>query len=251
MAFEPLVTVPVYQQVADQIAEAILAGDFPPGDSLPNERELSRQFAVSRTTIREGLRALQARGLVASSHSRTRPLRIPELGEVASGPLKEGLAYLIRLRRVELEDLVELRSALEMAALESAARSADRAQLDQAHQALVQMHDSDVSVQQFHEANVQFHLALVAASRNQAIRLVMLALRDSIAQHLLQALRLLDEPRDTIRRLVDEHTAILKALEGGEGKKAGRLVRQHIVGFYEGYVSPSSSGRRTQATTVR
>lgn len=236
MAFKPVVTNPVYQQVADEIAEAILAGDLPPGESLPNERELSRQFGVSRTTLREALRALQARGLVVSSGSRTRPLRAAELAEAASGPMREALAHLLRLRRVRLQDLIDLRCALETAALEQAAGEPEPREMDQARGALETMRKIDVTVDEFDEADVRFHLSLVAASGNQAMHLVMLAVRDSMAEHLLTALRLLPEPGDTFRSLADQHAAILKAVESGDPARARRLVLEHIVGFYKKFV---------------
>ncbi|HST38442.1 MAG TPA: winged helix-turn-helix domain-containing protein, partial [Conexibacter sp.] len=63
MAFSEVVRNPAYEQVAHQLREAILDGGFAPGDELPAERELCAQFGVSRTTVREALRALQAQGL--------------------------------------------------------------------------------------------------------------------------------------------------------------------------------------------
>jgi GntR family transcriptional repressor for pyruvate dehydrogenase complex len=243
LAFKPVVANPVYQQVADQIAEAVVAGDLPPGEPLPNERDLSRQFGVSRATIREALRALQARGLVVSSGSRTRPLRAADLAEGASGPLREALANMVRLRRIGLEDLVDLRCALEAAALDRAARGPESGHLDEARRALEEMGREDVSVEEFDEADVRFHLELVAASGNQAMHLVMLAVRDSIAQHLLQALRQLPEPPETLRRLAGEHAAVLRAVEAGDAARARRLIRQHIEGFYETFVQQDLEGQ--------
>jgi GntR family transcriptional regulator, transcriptional repressor for pyruvate dehydrogenase complex len=236
VTFSPLATTPVYQQVADRVAEAILAGELPPGEPLPNERELSQQFGVSRSTIREALRALQARGLVVSSGSRTRPLRTVGLVEGATGPLREALVHLFRLRRVRLSDLVDVRCALEAAALERAAEDPDPLALRETRTALEDMQKNDISVEEFDEADVRFHLALVAASGNEAMHLVMLAVRDSIAHHLLEALRLVPEPPETFRILADQHATILKAVEAGDAAQSARLIRQHIVGFYRRFV---------------
>jgi GntR family transcriptional repressor for pyruvate dehydrogenase complex len=249
MAFKPVVANPAYQQVAERIADAVVAGELLPGEPLPNERDLSRQFRVSRATIREALRALQARGLVVSSGSRTRPLRAANLAEGASGPLREALANLVRLRRVRLNDLVDLRCSLEAAALERAARDPESTHLDQARRALEEMRRDDVSVEEFDQADVRFHLELVAASGNQAMHLVMLAVRDSIAQHLLEALRQLPEAPETLRRLAGQHAAILKAVEAGDAARARRLVRQHIEGFYERFVEQDLEEPETRVAT--
>jgi GntR family transcriptional regulator, transcriptional repressor for pyruvate dehydrogenase complex len=75
MAFASVVRQPVYVQVADQIREAILSGELAAGTVLPAERELCEQFGVSRTTVREALRALQAQSLVVPGGP-TEPLRV-------------------------------------------------------------------------------------------------------------------------------------------------------------------------------
>ena len=246
-AFKPIVAHPAYRQVADRIAEAILAGELPAGEPLPNERDLSRQFGVSRTTIREALRVLQARGLVVSSGSRTRPLLAVGVAEGASGPLREALIHLLRLRRVRLEDLVELRIAVETAAVERAAGGADPDHLREARAALERMRRPGVDVEDFDQQDVRFHLALVGASGNRAMHLVMLAVRDSIAHHLRQALGTLPRPVDALHRLAGEHQAILQAVEAGEGARARRLVRQHILGFYRRFVPPEADLRSESA----
>ena len=89
---------------------------------LPPERELSERFGVSRTTVREALRALQAQGLVVAGGP-TVPLRVTHPEALSTGALSEGLGHLLRLGRVPLLDLVELRCALEGEALRRAART--------------------------------------------------------------------------------------------------------------------------------
>jgi DNA-binding FadR family transcriptional regulator len=248
MAFTPVVREPVYQQVADQIAEAILAGELEAGQPLPTERDLSEQFGVSRATVREALRALQAQGLAVSSGSRTRPLLVtPAAG--ATGPLREALTNLVRLQHVELADLIDVRCALESAALERAAQAADGDALDDARAALAEMRRPDISVEDFDEADVRFHLALMAASGNRAMHLVMLALRDAMTRHLHATLVMLPRPREALGELADQHAGILDAVEAGDGARARTLVQRHIVEFYRRFVvrdvpAPATRGRK-------
>jgi DNA-binding FadR family transcriptional regulator len=252
MSFKPVVRGTVYQQVADQIAEAILGGELAAGKPLPTERELAAQFDVSRTSIREALRALQARGLVVSSGSRTRPLRAT-MAAGASGPLREILVNLVRLQQVRLADLIDVRCALEAAALERAAERLEPGPLEAARTALDEMRRADVSVEEFHDADVRFHLALIEASGNQALHLLMLALRDAMAKHLHEALAALPDVGATYRRLDRQHAAILRAVEAGDGAGAGALARKHIMGFYERFVTEpesSTAGRASAAGSV-
>src|SRR5512137_965737 len=66
MPFQPIKPKKVSSQIADQIRESILAGDFSPGDKLPPERELAEMFSVSRPSVREALNILSSSGLVMS-----------------------------------------------------------------------------------------------------------------------------------------------------------------------------------------
>src|SRR5947209_2298626 len=119
----------IHQQVADRIRQAILRGDLTPGESLPTERELSASFGVSRTSVREALRALEGQGLVSLGAGARWPAVV---ANDISGPFRETLVHLVRLERVGLADLVELRSAVESAAVTRAARNLKAEPLDQA-----------------------------------------------------------------------------------------------------------------------
>jgi DNA-binding FadR family transcriptional regulator len=121
---------------------------------------------------------------------------------------------------------------LESAALRRAARSRDRARLQEAREALEDMRSAGEDIEAFDEADVRFHVALVRASGNEAMHLVMLALRDAVARHLLAALRTRPARRRVLRRLVDEHAGILDALDADDGDRAATLVEDHIMRFY-------------------
>jgi len=231
MAFEGVVRRPVYMQVAEQIREAILTGALAPGAVLPAERELGEQFGVSRTSVREALRALQAQGLVVAAGP-TAPLRVAAAEALSTGPVRDALDHLLRLGRVPLADLVELRCALEAAAVEGAARRRPRPDLTGAHAAIEAMHAAGHDVVAYEEADVRFHVALVSASGNEALHLVMLAVRQSVASHLLDALRALRDPGPTLDRLTREHEAILAAVAQRDDEGAGELMRDHVLGLY-------------------
>lgn len=183
---------------------------------------------MSRTSIREALRSLQAQGLVVGSGSTSRTTVADGTGDA----LRDAFGHLLLLQRVSLSDFIELRCVLEVAALERAARRPDQRQLDAARQELEQMRDLGIGVEAFDAADVRFHLALTAASGSAAIHLVMLAVRESIAGHLLEGLRAAPDQEATLRRLTREHAAILEATEAGDGVRAAVLVRKHIEAFY-------------------
>ncbi len=245
MSFRAVTRSPAYEQVAQQLRAAILDGELQPGDELPAERELCAQFGVSRTTVREALRALQAQGLAVASGP-TAPLRVPRPDALSTGPLRDSLVHLMKLGRVPLGDLVELRGALEAAAVGAAANVLGNAPLDDPHRlraaahvaearrALDEMRVGGSDPAAFEQADVRFHVALVAASGNEALQLVMLAVRDSVSAHLLDALTADPARQRTLNRLTRQHEAILAAVEAGDARDAEVLLRDHVIGFYRG-----------------
>jgi GntR family transcriptional repressor for pyruvate dehydrogenase complex len=227
--FRPVTRVPLSLLVSRQIRDAIVAGDLPVGSELPSEGRLGERFGVSRSTIREALRIVQALGLLSGGDtvSTARP-RVSVDHTVARA--SEAIENVLRLGRVPLGDLVELRLAIEGAALGRPA--VETARLGEARAALAVMQRPDVDVATFHDADVRFHLSLAGVSGNGAFPLVMSAVRDAIAGHLLDALQALDDPRPTLERLAGEHDAILAAVESGDCERATRLVRDHVWAFY-------------------
>lgn len=231
MAFQAVERHPVYQQVAAQLREAILSGALASGSELPSERELGERFGVGRTTVREALRALQAQGLVVSGAA-TAPLRVVQPEALSAGPARDALVHLLRLGQVPLSDLVELRCVLEGTAVAAVARRHSDDDLAALTRGIDAMRAARDDVRSFEQADVQFHLALAAASGNEAVHLVMLAVRDSIGSHLLDALQADAESAATIERLLAEHEQLLAAIQRRDADEARRLVEAHVAGFY-------------------
>ncbi len=227
--FQPVARSAIYFEVAEQIRHAILDGSLGSGAALPPERELARQFAVSRATIREALRHLQAQGLL-TARGRTSPLHAAS-PDAAAAHFRESLTRAVQLRDVRLADLLELRLAVESAALERAAAAPVESHLAEARAALGVMERPRVSWEEFFPADVAFHTALVAASGNQALVLVMLAAKDSIALLLDETMRERSFAR-VRERIVGEHRALLRAIERGNAAAAVRLLRAHVGEFY-------------------
>ncbi len=217
-----------YEQVAGQIRAAILDRSLSADARLPPERELALQFGVSRTTVREALRHLQAQGLL-SPRGRTSPM-LPADPDAALARFREALSNVVQLRNVSLHELLELRLALETAALVRAAQAPVAEHLAEARAALEVMENPRLAQAAFYEADVEFHAALVAASGNEALRLVMLAVKDSIRQHLDETMR--GRSFAKVRLQVhDEHRKLLLAVEKGNAKGVAALLQEHLE-FY-------------------
>jgi GntR family transcriptional regulator, transcriptional repressor for pyruvate dehydrogenase complex len=237
MAFKAIARDPVYVQVADQIRQAILERELAPGDALPPERELSETFGVSRASIREAFRALQAQGLIRVTGAPARAV----VNEEIRGPARDALINMLRLNRIDFGDVIDFRCLVEAATVRLAAGNGHEAALGPARTALEAMRDT-TEIEAFDEADVRFHVALADASRNGAMHLVVEALRGAMSPYLLEELRAESSAQPTLRRLTTEHAAILKAVEARQPDKAARLMEKHIRGAYRRFVLRATDG---------
>jgi DNA-binding FadR family transcriptional regulator len=151
--------------------------------------------------------------------------------DAAVARFREALTHVVRLRDVSLPDLIELRLAVETAAITRAAGDPVERHLDEARACLAIMSKRGVSWREFSPADVAFHAALVAASGNQALILVMQAVKDSIELHLNEAMAARSFPR--LRpRIVAEHEALFDAVRRGDAAISASLLRAHVTEFY-------------------
>src|SRR3989304_4981646 len=92
------------QEIVHQLRQAIYLGRLCPGDKLPPERELARQFESSRVTVREAIRSLELAGLVSVKRGSGGGAFI---ADVDLRPLKESFSTLLRLHKVTISHLTE------------------------------------------------------------------------------------------------------------------------------------------------
>lgn len=222
---------PVYDQVADALVESILSGELAPGSVMPPERELCERFGVGRPTVREALRTLQTKGLAVSTGP-TSPLRVAGPDTMSAEPLRDTLVHLLRLGRVSLDDLIGLRVALEGAGAEQAATREPQPDFTAARDQLAFMRAAGPDITAFETADIRFHLELVQASGNEALTIVMLAVRDAASKALLAQLAALADPQPTLAQLIAEHESILQAVIDRDGVDARRLSGEHLRRFY-------------------
>jgi DNA-binding FadR family transcriptional regulator len=222
---------PLSVLVSRQLREAIVSGKLASGTEMPSEKDLGRDLGVSRATVREALRILQAQGLLTGGG--TVSTQRPRVSAEETVPTAaQALENMLLLGQIPLSDLVEFRALIEGEVVTLAAERRDRGALAQAEEALAAMRAVPLGVEAFRAADVAFHRALAAASGNLAYPLVMGVLRGTIAQHLGDRLRTLADPRRAMTTLTREHEAIFAAVAAGQGSEARGLVTRHIQAFY-------------------
>lgn len=211
----------LYEQIVQQIEESILKGELSEGSQLPAERDLARQFGVSRTAVREAIKALQEKGLVDALPGRgtfvtngdTNPMR-RSLDRIIKSGETDGWAYLVEVREIlepEIAALAAVRAGhQDLAILQDAIFVMDH-----------ERQDSDA----FIEADLDFHLALAEAAGNP----IVLSLIDSIVGLLREQRLRIFQIGGGPERGQYHHRQILEAVKRHDPREAREAMRLHLL----------------------
>jgi len=216
--------------LANDLRERILRGEFPSGTALPPERELVTQTQMSRTTVREALRILEVQGLVVIKTGRSGGAFVQQPGGAS---VASSVSLLIRGQQLRLSDLLETRETIEPACAGLAAKyrtDDDIAALDAAN---AKLGDLDIPLEEFLKANVDWHLAVAAASHNELLTGFMTALSNAIYSSTENTAFVDDEVRKTTHRA---HKTITDAIRAGDPAVATRRMSKHVHGYAEAVV---------------
>ncbi|MHA7240376.1 FadR/GntR family transcriptional regulator [Arthrobacter sp. TMS1-12-1] len=218
-----------HQVVSAWLEEELAAGRLAIGSRLPGERAMADQLGISRASVREGTRVLEALGVVRAGVGSG-----PRSGTVITGNPALALDSALRLHvastHLPVRDVVETRLLLETWAVTHA--SPDSPALARAADLLDGMDRHDDGPGDFLERDALFHVALAEAAGNVLIGAMMGSLRGSIAAYTQRLTAGLPDWSTTSDRLRGEHRAILEAVLAGRGEAAADLIRHHIEGFY-------------------
>jgi GntR family transcriptional repressor for pyruvate dehydrogenase complex len=219
LALTPVRRRRLYEDVVQQLQSLIASGRLEPGDQLPSERALADQLAVSRTSVREALRILEARGMLEARPGQglfVRGRRTEEIVSILA-------AYLVRERESFLE-VLDVREALERKAAERAALLATHKDLDALKAAVVAMQEEVLEGKLALDSDTEFHRALGAASRNEVLSQML----DTVLGLMTQRRReVFNESYGGILML-HQHAGIYRAIKNRDARLAGELVSTHL-----------------------
>lgn len=213
-----------FEQAADQLRGLILSGALPPGQRLPSEEVLGRQFGISRATVREALRALAAQGLIRTARGATGGSFVARpTAEHISASLGSNISLLAQSRDLSLEEFLEAREVLELPAARLAAVRRQQSDLADLRAAIPGDPMALETRTQFLH-NRDFHSRLVEAAGNT---LLLIAAQPifTVLQTNLQRSHL-DEA--FLNGINHDHRSILEAIEAGDGTAAEEEMRRHL-----------------------
>lgn len=216
------------QQVADELRRLIINGELSEGDSLGHEPDLIERFGVSRPSLREALRILEAEGLITVVRGVQGGVRVHEPDQRQTA---RTAALVLQARNVSLADVFEARTILEPAAVRLAAgargRKASAARLRELIAAQVEAIDDPVA---FGQANAAFHSELVSLAGNQTLTIVAEMLTEVVARAVTEVSQADDDAASTAtrRRGVRSQERLAGLIEAGDADAAEAHWRTHM-----------------------
>ncbi len=221
--FVPVAVTRASSAIADQIRTAIVGGRLQQGERLPPERELATQFGVSRVTVRDALRALEATGLVE--------IRVGARGgafvRAPSGSLvAQAMSDMMLMSAAGPADVVEARLIVELGTVTLACARATDEDLDALRELDERARRELKAGSYTRELSWEFHALLAEAAHNHAITGLTQSFRSTLSMH---PVRVREPRKRSFAATVEEHGRILEAVERRDAQTARRELGAHLL----------------------
>ncbi|MDP2626907.1 MAG: FadR/GntR family transcriptional regulator [Candidatus Rokubacteria bacterium] len=217
---EPIKSARIYEEIVRQVKQLIAEGKLKSGDRLPPERDLAEKFVVSRTSVREALRALESRGLIEIRAGDGTFIR-----DISVETLIEPLALVILPHREAVGELFEARRLLEPAIATLAARRATPEEMAEMERILAAQGKEVAEGRTGVAQDAAFHAALASSAHNRAISRIVNALMDLLTQSREESLQTPGRPA----RSHQDHLRILEVIRRRDEMTAHRTVLDHLI----------------------
>ncbi|WP_238918523.1 FadR/GntR family transcriptional regulator [Clostridium sp. YIM B02555] len=214
----PVKNLKIYELVMEQIKDIVKKGELKTGDKLPSERDLCERLEVSRSSVREALKALQMLGLIESKHGEGNFIK-----ENFEDSLLEPLSIVFLLLGSKDEEVLELRRVIEPEIAALAAKNITDEQLIELKKIMNELNetiDAEISV----SLDKKFHYKIAKASGNNLISTIMFSISSLIEKYIEKS-----KVHTLNKELVKtQHEEIWKALEAKDFEAAATAVRKHL-----------------------
>lgn len=221
--FTPVESGRISVQVVQQIQNAIREGQLKPGDRLAPERSLAEQFGVSRVSVRDALRALEALDLIEIRVGAAGGSFVKAPGVQVVG---EGLANLVLLQTLSPDSVAEARLIIECSTVAAATVRATPEEVAELQKLIADARDALDRDAYEREQSVQFHVRIAEMARNDAVQLVSESFRGALS---MGAIRRRGRSQAWYAHTVDEHDAILQAIAAGDPAQAKQAMAAHLL----------------------
>lgn len=222
--FESVNTKKNYEQIVEQIQELILDGTFQKGDKLPPERELTTKLGVSRSSLREALKALEVLGLIESKQGEG-----SYISNNVNSTILKSISIAYKLNNGTIEDILELRHSLEIQAVRTAAIKATEDQIEEL-EAIVNKMENAADEEEQSQLDIEFHGKLIGMMNNVMFQIISESV-SNLMQPFIKSIREIYREHDDYLKtyyFVEQHRNVLDAIKERNPEKAVNLMMEHI-----------------------
>src|SRR5437763_5938776 len=234
MSIAPIKSTRIYQEIVRQVKAMIAEGRLKSGDQLPPERDLAEKFVVSRTSVREALRALESLGLIE-----IRPGEGTFVRDVSVERLIEPLALVMLSQREAIGELFEARRLLEPSIAAFAARRATPHDIEEMARILEEQAKEVAAGRTGLAQDAEFHSAIASAAHNRAISRLVHGIMDLLTQSREESLSTPGRPT----RSHESHRQILAAISARDEAAAREAMLEHLRSVEALVVGPDAFGK--------
>lgn len=237
--FEPVKNQRISDEILGQIRDAVFSGKFQVGDRLPNERKLAEQFAASRTSVREALRALEQAGMIHIKKGVNGGVFIADMDHrLVSKPFQT----LLQLRKVSLDHIVEVRLTFEPVAARLAAERAKPEDLRELGEVIEKMTQVIEAGEPPRSHDLKFHKLIARAAGNPILEM----LAESMLELASQVITDLHPSIDVLKHVLKCHKDVFEAIRAKDSDRAFEVMTEHILDVQK-RLSDRTNGRRRRS----
>lgn len=207
-----------FEETVERLGSAIRLGLLAAGEKLPPERELAERLRISRSTLRQALRALVQSGHLVSRRGRaggTFVAEQPPLTADGEEPLGQG-AWAV----------FDYRVAIESGAVLLALERGGEAQFDRLEALVGKMAEELDDFEEYRRTDVRFHIGIAEAAQSPRL----LSAMTDVQSQMSDLIALIAHPPEVLSRSNEQHARLVKSLRKGNASRALRQMREHTEG---------------------
>ncbi|MBR6239302.1 MAG: FadR family transcriptional regulator [Clostridia bacterium] len=231
----PLKKTKLYEEISRQIISLINNGELKPGDKLPPERSLAEQLGVSRTAVREALRALESMGYIESKVGGGTFVK-----ELSLENIINPVSQMFKNDEKLINDIIAVRLLLETEMASLAAKSINEEKKEKLENALQYMNDEISRGEVGLVGDNLFHAALAEAGDNSAMSIISDMCAELLSKTRLATLEIPGQSEQSLK----EHEGIYEAVANGDSRLASKRMKEHLINAMKN-VSKKTSKRNS------
>lgn len=222
-----------YDIVTKYIKDKIIDGTLKIGDRLPSEREMAEKLGVSRTSIREAIRALEVIGIIESRRGAG-----TYIVDNFNNSLFQPLSMMFMLQEYSALDILELREGLEIQCCKMASKVISKKDIEVLNNIVSDMYETTNEDKSL-DLDIKFHNVIIKASNNPLIINVLSVISQLMDKFIKDARKIILCKNDNREKLLDTHKDIVLAIESRDESKCVYSIKKHFELIKESYIAIS------------